>query len=320
MPFLIGTDEAGYAPNLGPLVISATLWELAPEISDDRLYRSLRKVVCDAPAKATSRRVAWADSKILYVAGKGIATLERGLLTALRVIDSRPATWHALWQLLDGESAARFDACPLHAGFSAELPLENDAEHLDRLAEIVAGGLRAAGVRLLAVRSRAIFPEQFNDLVELHGNKAEMLSSVTLELIAALMRPIADQPVRVVCDKHGGRNRYGALLQRQFDERLVEVREEGPIESSYAWGPAESRVEFRFRMCGEDFLPVALASMASKYLREAAMLALNRFSRDRVPELRATAGYPGDARRFKEEITSTQLQLGISDRVLWRDR
>ena len=26
MPYLVGTDEAGYAPNLGPLVISATVW------------------------------------------------------------------------------------------------------------------------------------------------------------------------------------------------------------------------------------------------------------------------------------------------------
>ena len=34
MPFLLGTDEAGYGPNLGPLVISASVWEV-PDGGDD---------------------------------------------------------------------------------------------------------------------------------------------------------------------------------------------------------------------------------------------------------------------------------------------
>ena len=28
MSYLIGTDEAGYGPNLGPLVISASVWHV----------------------------------------------------------------------------------------------------------------------------------------------------------------------------------------------------------------------------------------------------------------------------------------------------
>ena len=28
MPYLVGTDEAGYGPNLGPLVVSATVWRV----------------------------------------------------------------------------------------------------------------------------------------------------------------------------------------------------------------------------------------------------------------------------------------------------
>ena len=35
MTLVIGTDEAGYGPNLGPLVVAATLWDVAgtpPEI------------------------------------------------------------------------------------------------------------------------------------------------------------------------------------------------------------------------------------------------------------------------------------------------
>ena len=71
-------------------------------------------------------------------------------------------------------------------------------------------------------------------------------------------------------------------------------------------------------MRAEEFLQVALASMTSKYLRELAMLAFNQYWCDRVPNLRPTAGYPQDARRFKAQIRSAQTSLGIDDRSLWR--
>ena len=58
--------------------------------------------------------------------------------------------------------------------------------------------------------------------------------------------------------------------------------------------------------------------MASKYLRELAMRALNDYWRGRVPGLRATAGYPQDAKRFRADIAETQAKLHIADRVLWR--
>jgi hypothetical protein len=39
-----------------------------------------------------------------------------------------------------------------------------------------------------------------------------------------------------------------------------------------------------------------------------------------VPNLRPTAGYYGDSRRFKKAIESKQRELGIDDHVLWRAR
>ena len=124
----------------------------------------------------------------------------------------------------------------------------------------------------------------------------------------------------MVCDKHGGRNRYGPLLAEHFPEWLIEVRGEGRQRSVYRFGPPERRVEVCFRTKAESCLPAALASMASKYLRELAMRAFNDFWRRRVPGLAPTAGYPLDARRFKEAIAAVQAELGIDDRVFWRCR
>ena len=39
MPYLIGTDEAGYAPNLGPLVVSASAWWVDEPIAPESLAR-----------------------------------------------------------------------------------------------------------------------------------------------------------------------------------------------------------------------------------------------------------------------------------------
>ena len=68
------------------------------------------------------------------------------------------------------------------------------------------------------------------------------------------------------------------------------------------------------------FLPVALASMTSKYLREAAMRPFNEFWCARVPGLKPTAGYPVDSRRFKQQIAAVQQELAIDDQILWRSR
>lgn len=178
----------------------------------------------------------------------------------------------------------------------------------------------AAGVRLLAVRSRAIFPGRFNDLLKVCGSKGLLLSRATLGLAAAAIESLPGGPVAVVCDKHGGRDHYLPLLTECFPEPLVEVHGEGRRQSVYRFGPAERRVEFRFQVNAEAHLPAALASMAAKYLRELAMRAWNEFWRRRLPGLTPTAGYPADAPRFKRDIAAEQRRLGIDDHLLWRTK
>ena len=175
-------------------------------------------------------------------------------------------------------------------------------------------------MRLVSIRSRAIFPELFNHSTNHFGNKAEALSKITLELLAESFEYCQDEGVLVVCDRHGGRARYGRLLQEQFPDPLVEVHSETPTNSVYRWGPEDRRIEVQFRVGGEAFMPTALASMTSKYLREVAMRAFNDFWCGRVPDLAPTAGYTRDAHRFRSAIREAQLALGIDDRILWRDR
>ena len=132
-------------------------------------------------------------------------------------------------------------------------------------------------MRLVGLFSRAVFPAEFNEMTESLDNKSETLSRLTLELLGDVLAGLPDAPVIAFCDKHGGRNHYAALLQRQFPEWLVEVRREGCDESVYRFGPPDRRVEVGFHVRCERFLPAALASMTAKYLREVFMRPFNDF-------------------------------------------
>ena len=58
--------------------------------------------------------------------------------------------------------------------------------------------------------------------------------------------------------------------------------------------------------------------MTAKYLRELAMIRLNRFFREHVPQVRPTAGYVQDGRRFLEEIGSVIQTEGLDSQELVR--
>jgi ribonuclease HII len=319
MPYVIGIDEAGFGPNLGPLVISATRWHLPQQLSPDDLYAALAGAVAPAPVAADDR-IAIADSKILYRSGQGLRLLERALFASLTVTGRAAGDWGQLWDVLDADREGTRFQLPWYRDYQLDLPVAADVNELDALAARLRGGLAQAGVRLEAIRSQAIFPEPWNALVDRCGTKGAALSQASFDIMADVLAQVGNQPVMVICDKHGGRNHYGHLLQQRFPDWLVEVREECRARSVYAWGPAEARVQVQFCASAEAFLPVALASVACKYLRELAMRAENDFWCGYVQSLKRTAGYPADARRFKTEISQRQRELGIHDRLVWRVR
>jgi hypothetical protein len=320
MLYVVGTDEAGYGPHFGPLVIAATVWQIDGPGKSHDLYRALRKVICNDAAKATARKIAMADSKALYSPDRGLHDLERGVLAALCCLGYEPACWRSLWRFLDSANELDGDSQAWHLDYELHLPLAIELKKLAKTVDVLRLGLEAAGVRLVAIKTRVIFPERFNELTESYDNKAELLSRTTLALLDHVLAALPDGPVIAFCDKHGGRNFYAALLQQQFPDWLVEVHAEGCDESIYRFGPAERRVEVGFRVRSEQFLPAALASMTAKYLREVFMRPFNDFWCARIPGLRPTAGYPFDSHRFRRDIKETQLALGIADRVLWRNR
>lgn len=367
MAWMIGIDEAGYGPNLGPLAVAASAWWVEEEGSGDRdqgsektatallnckrpsticLYKRLAKIVCRA---ASDSKLAIADSKQLYKPGGGLAQLERGVLVALRAIGKSsasgepPTSVRGVTKLTEETSPpARFarwqelfkDHVPPLACFNeydCELPIDATSDEIEKLAVRFDTACTNSGVQLVDVRVRLVYPQEFNKLCETYGNKAGALSNVSIGLLRDVVDSLAEdssslrerlvrEGLAVTCDKHGGRNRYAAILQHHFPEQWIDTLAEGNQSSRYAWGPDEARTEICFRVGGEAELPVALASMTAKYHRELAMRAFNDFWCSRISGLRPTAGYPVDARRFKAAINDLQRELQIDDDCLWRWR
>ena len=347
-----GKNESKRAGASSPPVSLAPPRSTPPLPGAIDLYKLLRKAVVRSPQQC-SRRIAIADSKQLYKPGLGLRQLERGVLAALMAVEpTRDACLEHVKALLAATLAdprGRRHELDCHAGDALPLPLDAIADEICELAAMLRAGCAASGVTLLAVRAKLIYPAEFNELVEHHGTKGAALSHVTLELVREVvdaacrcveggseyaggenvparltsssdLRPPTSLPHFITLDKHGGRNRYAAILQHHFPECWIETLAEGRAASRYRWNHREAPIEATFRVGGEAMLPTALASMTAKYHRELAMRAFNDYWTSRLPGLKPTAGYPNDAKRFRQEIEPLQRELQIDDRMIWRSR
>lgn len=314
---LIGLDEAGYGPNLGPLVVGASAWRVsgAPPVD---LYDLLSDgITCD-PSEAPDKLLI-ADSKSVYKPGGGLAGLERVVLPACE----SARDWRSLIKQLQADPFGAHDRAPWRTGFNASLPIDADPNDIASSHDALRSCCESEGVAMPQLQARLVFPEEFNELVDQHGTKGAALSHVTLGLLRGLLDQLdwlaGDQGpmIEVTLDKHGGRNRYGALVQHWLPEMPLAILEESRPISRYRVG---ERLTLTFRSKGEAEAPVALASMTAKYLREVSMKGFNAYWSEQVHGLKPTAGYPVDAKRFKAEIAPKQATLGITDHVLWRCR
>ena len=304
---VIGVDEAGLGPNLGPLVIGLTLWRTAGDPHDADPLRDLPTILSPTPAPG---RVCVADSKALYGPGRGLGELARSARVAAAVCGHAPAT-AGQWLAALGSPPPDPAAQPWFADLAAPLPAA------DGIADLAAAWRTAgvaAGLELVAVRADAVFAPRFNALLPARG-KGGLLTAASLGLLAAAWDPGTDPPARVECDKHGGRNFYAASLADAFGELPAVIRE-GPGGSEYALAGGRGRVAFRPR--GEAFGPVALASLVAKFTREVFMQRFNEWWAGRAPGLKPTAGYPTDARRFADDTAAARRSLGIGEEAFWR--
>lgn len=306
---IAGIDEAGYGPRLGPLSVGMSLFRVrdwSPGDAAPCLWKLLKSGVC-RKASDTRKRVPIADSKQLKLANDNqkhhpLVHLERGVLACLRSLECAPRT--------DSDLLGWLGACleehPWYAGSSIDLPLGQSEGQIAIAAGRAAGALEAAGVEILEMRCLAVGERAVNRAIDEQGSKAEATAAALGEhLRRVFARPLAEgEHLRVVCDQLGGRTMYEGLIARELPGAAVEALVEGNERSRYRvtgpGGHAGAVVQF-MPEAESAHMPVALASMIAKLVRELAMMRFNRYWCGRCPELKPTAGYYGDAGRWLRE-------------------
>lgn len=324
MPWVVGIDEAGYGPNLGPLVQACVALYL-PE--DDLSGWETTREIFRRSNETKDDRLVVDDSKKVYTHG-GFEELERTVLAITLPImtNQQPPVIHNLFTMVS----------PHDNHFSNEYWYQGDALLVDesriKVNQIACdkwmNWLTKKNVGKLLYQVHVVMPDEFNKAVDLSGSKATVLADGIIRFLQHIQEasqnpnvPNRDSPVIVTCDKLGGRNFYAPILQEAFPDGWPVAVVEGAAESRYRILNVgrDITVSFKPRADGENVC-VALASMLAKYVREVCMKQFNQFWAKHVPGIKPTAGYPVDAKRFFSEIQSAMKALGLPADAVWRKK
>jgi ribonuclease HII len=313
MHWYVGIDEAGYGSSLGPFVMAFTAvgFESKPTISD--YWSMLSDWVFDHRNK-----VADSMNKLGIGDSKQISRLTNGL-------QMLGAPWRTLFHknlpakinvsdFLESIHCINRDHLKSEPWWNNTKVISLDKILASDADEDIVKPLFCAGVFVLGVN-------HFNSICELYGSKGAVTSTGWVNIVKFFSNQIRDgDRVEIFTDQHGGRNRYSSLIEKAFEQVVLTcpVRENN-IESRYRPIGTSYELEIIFAPKGEGASPlVAMASMLAKHLREESMNIFNEFWVNFFDELRPTAGYPNDAKRFVSEIAHLLIKMNIPSSSILR--
>lgn len=277
---VIGVDENGLGPRLGPLVVTA----ISARCTDEGA-----KVATRAPSRAMRARLG--DSKDLVSHGN-VGLGEAWARQAFgRFSQESPATPEALLRALCIDSPSVLRArCPAdHEAqcwntedeeFAAEAKtMKAVARDLDKLAE--------RGVVVTRAEVAIVCTERINEAAS-RGVSRFHVDLHTMERLVLSACAAAGEPVYAICGKVGGMGSYGDQFG-PLSSHLYAIVEEGKARSEYRI-PNVGSVAF-VRDADASHLIVGMASLVGKWAREVMMSRIVRHYRKHVDDLPQASGY-----------------------------
>jgi ribonuclease HII len=308
LAILVGIDEAGYGPLLGPLLVSSVALEIPDELLRNDLWKLLSSAV--APTKKNlAGRLLITDSKKAYTRSTGIGHLQRSVLASLLNLDrckDLPASLSELLTVLNCPSIDRLRQYDWYNDY-CDQPLLPDDSALKIAANVLGFSLRKQNIRLLDISARCLDVQYFNKMVTATNNKANVLFTAICELITHCCKitytPNAPRTIQFIIDRQGGRCNYTPSLRKMFPSLDLRVIRQDNAVSSYELSNDRTTIRLHFAVKADlNHLPVALASMTAKFLRELMMNAVNAWFARHCANLKPTAGYWQDGQRFINDL------------------
>jgi len=312
MHIYAGIDEAGYGPLFGPLLVARAVFQLpdhdhpADGHKPPALWKLLRHAVCKNLSKRKSR-IAVNDSKKLHSAAVGIAHLERGVLAFAGLSNRHPTHVGDLLDHLGERTHHQLGELPWYAPCQESpwqnLPCACTAGEIAVARAMLVTAATRANILVPDLGARVVFENQFNRMVAATHSKA----ATSFTFVAAHLQHIWQQFGRhhptVIVDRQSGRTHYRELLAINFPAAQIRVLDESDNGSAYHLREGERQMTIRFEVDADaNHMPVALASMVAKYVRELLMARFNAYFTARAPDLKPTAGYATDGRRFWNDL------------------
>ncbi len=296
---VVGVDENGLGPRLGPLVATSVVLETPAYRRAALCDRGLDLGLTDSKQTGGFGRMALIESVALALVGSGLRGPPRSADDLLDRV-SPPSRVELRARCPNDQTAAQCWAVDIR------LPaFGGDPELGESIVRKLVGRTK---LRLVDVQSRLACAGMLNAERAAGQNKLAVDLELFQQLIASAHRRHGDS-LLVICGMIGGIRDYSSRL-RHFD-RIATLRGRRG-QRRYA---LEGLGEVRFEVDADArHLPVALASIVGKYLREICMLRIGEFYRRDVPGLQLASGYHDPVTsRFIAETRPARHQLRIAN-------
>jgi ribonuclease HII len=302
--FVIGVDENGLGPRLGPLVATAVMIEV-----DD--YKKLELSEIGRLFGITDSKATSGFGKMRWVESVALALVERLFGQCAADIDSL-----LNFIALDGLDGLQ-GVCPSLSRaqcWSKKVKLPAFRGQIEK-GRAVLQKLDEARIAITWVRSTIACAFVLNREVKRFGSKFTVDLSLFERLLLA-GRATTSVDIDAYCGLVGGIRKYCNYFHH-FKGRRVDTIEEIPGRSAYT---IDGVGRIAFELDADQYhLPVSLASMVGKYLRELLMERQNQYYLERDPLLRRVSGYHDPVtNEFVEKSLAMRQELGISNECFER--